>query len=212
MSFLVLQVALLAAAVIGAGADSSAIPAQSSGPHMSALRDTIGADVAGVEDSLGFRIEPFCAHVWPNTVVRFRVRVANHSSRAIFLVSPPLGGVRKAPRVTSRVLAPNGVVAAKGPESFYVGGQEMKANDFILVPAGKQVDLFGPRGYVDPSWDGSVPGRYVERFTYSTEEANPRLWLGTFQPDSLDADWRARFRRVPRVELRAECSIDVQQR
>jgi len=142
------------------------------------------------------------------------VRVANRSKRAILLVSPPRGGsAREAPLASSRVEAPKGW-AARRQTDLVVGffTQKMQLSDFISVPAGKQVDLFGPDGYVSPSWDGWYPGRYVVRFTYSTMETNPRVWLGTFQPDSLDADWRAHFRRVPRVELHAECSVDVQQR
>lgn len=195
-------------------AGQGGVAADSTARHpLPALRDTIGADVAGAGDSLVCRMEPYCPHVWPNTAVRFRVRVANHSSRTVYLVRPPtICTNRIYPRFWSRVEVGGGTAVSSGWGCFDTDWQTMRAEDFIRIAPGKQADLFDSRGYVEPAWRGSAPGRYVERFHYSTEENDLRAWLGSSDADTLSAEWRARFRSIPRVELNAACDFEVQQR
>ncbi len=180
-------------------------------PDGPSLRDSIGADVEGAGDSLDCHIEAFCTHVLLGEWPRFRVRITNRSHRAVLLVRPADGAFgREFPRsVLSYEGPPDGV---HGSDHVGLHADSLRVDDFVALGPGKHLDLFGASGLVQRHDYLTRPGRYVARFQYGTAENDLRLWLGSFQPDSLNADWRARFRRVPRVDLHAECAFEVQQR
>jgi len=179
-----------------------------------ALRDTIGGEVAGVEDSIVCRIAPYCSHLWPEDLPRFHVTLENRSSRPVFFVVPPrLCSVRRIPEVTGWITDAEGRPCSSAWGCFDPEWTTMTREDFVAVRPGKRLDLYGAHGYVEPGWRKGVrPGRYLEHFEYSTTENDLRQWLGEYPSDSLGADWRAQFRHVPRVDLHAECWIEVQQR
>jgi hypothetical protein len=177
-----------------------------------AIRESVGVDVAGAGDSLECKVAPRCPHVWLGERPRFAVRIKNRSSRPVFLVAPLDGSLRgRFPRVRFAYDGPPGGVR---PLALLDCGNQnnMEPGDFVLVPPGKSIELRGNVGLEDPAVSFGQPGRYLARFEYSTLQNDLRSWLGDFQPESLPEEWRARFRRVPRVDLHAECTFEVQQR
>jgi hypothetical protein len=181
-------------------------------PDWPAIRETIGADVPGAAAGLECSIEPVSASLIVGENPRFRARITNRHTERVQLVWLLDGSdTGRFPRMKLVYERPSGPFE---PRRWTNCGNRnsMCIESFVEVGPGQALDLFGDDGFPDYFFAFHEPGRHVARFEYSTAEDNLRAWLGDWWVDTVPDEFRARFRRIPRLVLQAECAFEVRPR
>jgi len=181
-------------------------------PSWPELRETIGADVPGVAEALECSIETLPEYLTVGDRPRFRARITNRHAKPVQLVWLLDGShLDRFPRMRFAYEGPSGEFEPIR-HSRCGNRNTMTTDDFVEVGPGQALDLFADDGFIEQGIKFHEPGPYIARFEYSTAEDDLRKWLGDYWEDTLPDDFRARFRRVPRVVLRAQCAFEVRPR